>query len=35
MEQLSYRPESRPFNEMRPGWELQEGENFGRFPGEI
>jgi len=35
MDQLSFRPEARPFNEMRPGWDLMEGENYGRLPGEL
>jgi len=30
---LALRPDARPINEVRPGWELMGPENFGRFPG--
>jgi hypothetical protein len=30
---LALRPDTRPANEVRPGWDLMGPENFGRFPG--
>jgi len=33
MEQLASRPDVRPINELRPGWEDMPSDNFGRPAG--
>jgi hypothetical protein len=33
MEQLASRPDVRPNNELRPGWDLMGPDNFGKLPG--
>jgi hypothetical protein len=33
MDQLASRPDIRPANELRPGWDLVPPDNFGRPTG--